>query len=317
MGGHGSGRLNKTDAFLKQNREVFNTVSDQVATMGGQPLIVPNHSGDHSAGIVNETPINDTDIVNKKYVDDMAKNYFSEVRKGNFAGSTMISIQGHDKTVPNGGPFDLSPGFGGLSYVVDQSVIFATPAVVGVSSTDADDTSAGAGAQTVRIFGTDSTGVLAFNDVSMTGLTAAFTADEFKSVHSIITLTSGASNWNEGTLWVGTGTVTSGVPAVRMLSMEIAHNKSFTGYYVVPTGKKLVFNQFITTIAGNKEGIVHIATSLDGIQWAQQGEFAQSLQPDVIAIPALAAGIHVKLTGQATNSNTNITSILAGELYDV
>jgi hypothetical protein len=33
-------------------------------------MFLPNHSGDHSAGIVNSTPTNDTDLVNKKYVDD-------------------------------------------------------------------------------------------------------------------------------------------------------------------------------------------------------------------------------------------------------
>jgi len=33
-------------------------------------MYLPNHSGDHSAGIVNTTPTIDNDIVNKKYVDD-------------------------------------------------------------------------------------------------------------------------------------------------------------------------------------------------------------------------------------------------------
>lgn len=33
-------------------------------------FIVPNHSGDHSAGRVDSTPVDDLDLVNKKYVDD-------------------------------------------------------------------------------------------------------------------------------------------------------------------------------------------------------------------------------------------------------
>ena len=45
MGGHGSGRLNKTDAFLKKNSEVFKTVSPNVASVGGEVLVIPNHSG--------------------------------------------------------------------------------------------------------------------------------------------------------------------------------------------------------------------------------------------------------------------------------
>ena len=34
MGGPGSGRLNKTDTFLKQNSAPFNTVSPHVASIG-------------------------------------------------------------------------------------------------------------------------------------------------------------------------------------------------------------------------------------------------------------------------------------------
>ena len=33
-------------------------------------MVIPNHSGDNSAGIILETPLKDTDIPNKKYVDD-------------------------------------------------------------------------------------------------------------------------------------------------------------------------------------------------------------------------------------------------------
>lgn len=42
----------------------------KVATFGNEPLIIPNHSGDNSAGDILKTPVNDTDIPNKKYVDD-------------------------------------------------------------------------------------------------------------------------------------------------------------------------------------------------------------------------------------------------------
>lgn len=36
----------------------------------GDGFVIPNHSGDLSAGRVDSTPINDLDIPNKKYVDD-------------------------------------------------------------------------------------------------------------------------------------------------------------------------------------------------------------------------------------------------------
>jgi hypothetical protein len=41
---------------------------------GSEELIIPNHSGDHQAGRMRRTPENDTDIANKKYVDDKISN---------------------------------------------------------------------------------------------------------------------------------------------------------------------------------------------------------------------------------------------------
>jgi len=42
----------------------------QTVGKGAVNMELPNHSGDHSKGIVRQTPVNDMDIVNKKYVDD-------------------------------------------------------------------------------------------------------------------------------------------------------------------------------------------------------------------------------------------------------
>lgn len=46
MGGHGSGRLNKTDTFLRNRQSnPFNTVSSGVASVGNEVMVIPNHSG--------------------------------------------------------------------------------------------------------------------------------------------------------------------------------------------------------------------------------------------------------------------------------
>ena len=44
MGGKGSGRLNKTDAFLKKNSDPFKSVGN-VASVGDEVLVIPNNSG--------------------------------------------------------------------------------------------------------------------------------------------------------------------------------------------------------------------------------------------------------------------------------
>lgn len=51
------------------------TTSIPTMIQKGNAMILPNHSGDHSAGIVNTTPTADADIANKKYVDDSSSSH--------------------------------------------------------------------------------------------------------------------------------------------------------------------------------------------------------------------------------------------------
>ena len=139
-----------------------------------------------------------------------------------------------------------------------------------------------------------------------------------KRVFSVVVLTTGANNANTGTIWVGTGTFTSGVPAVRMLSMEIGYNISHSAYYVVPTGKTLYIRQFLSTIAtGTKDVQVSIETSSDGSQWYVQGPFgleAGDFTTAVIALPGFAAGTHIRLRALGGAASTVVTAILGCEL---
>jgi len=64
------GRPTKTDSILRNLKK--QTYAPSTPITKPQELHLPNFSGDHSAGIVNTTPTKDTDIANKKYVDDNA-----------------------------------------------------------------------------------------------------------------------------------------------------------------------------------------------------------------------------------------------------
>ena len=56
----------KTDKILSHLK------GKEVASTGGNSFVLPNHSGDHSRGRVLTTATTDTEIANKKYVDDNA-----------------------------------------------------------------------------------------------------------------------------------------------------------------------------------------------------------------------------------------------------
>src|SRR5210317_2657610 len=133
-------------------------------------------------------------------------------------------------------PFDLNVSSGALSPSYKQVYKFGQNAVVGnsmetiwqqgglysyppsastttVSSSNANDTSAGTGARTVQIVGLDGD----YNEISETiilnGQTAVTTTNSFLRVNRGVVLTAGSGGVNAGIIYVGTGTVTLGVPA--------------------------------------------------------------------------------------------------------
>jgi len=67
MGGRGSGRVSITNQILQKAREEKSTVASNKNILGD--FIIPNQSGDNSAGTILSTPVNDIDMVNKGYVD--------------------------------------------------------------------------------------------------------------------------------------------------------------------------------------------------------------------------------------------------------
>ena len=67
MGGQGSGRRPSIKTLVQRNSAIARNTN-----VGNGNFILPNHSGDHSKGIVRQTPTQDTDIVNKQYVDENA-----------------------------------------------------------------------------------------------------------------------------------------------------------------------------------------------------------------------------------------------------
>jgi hypothetical protein len=251
-----------------------------------------------------------------------SRDYDTDINLGLIPGRSRTTIVGHDPTVPSGGPFGLSPSFGINSYLFDQSAISATPAVVGVASTDnTNDNAAGTGALTVAISGLDASGDAQSENVTMTGQTAALTTATFSAVFTVVVLTTGANNANIGTIYVGTGTFTAGVPAVRMLSMEIGSNISRSAYYVVPNGKVAVMKHFGITVAStNKDAEVHVEISDDGILWRSVFPFGSgsgSFNMPVLGAETQAAGEHIKMVAHGGAASTDVTAYLVLEIIDV
>ena len=104
-----------------------------------------------------------------------------------------------------------------------------------VSSSDTNDTSAGTGARTVQIAGLDGD----YNEISETitlnGQTAVTTSNSFLRVNRGLVLTAGSGGANAGIIYVGTGTVTLGVPANVYTTINgDGTNQSLQAFWTVP-----------------------------------------------------------------------------------
>lgn len=163
-------------------------------------------------------------------------------------------------------PFELQVAQGQISYhehiykfgqnaVVGNSVetiwqqggLYSYPpsaSTMTVSSSDTNDTSAGTGARTVQIAGLDGD----YNEVSETitlnGQTAVTTTISFIRVNRALVLTAGSGEANAGIIYVGTGTVTLGVPANVYTTINgDGTNQSLQAFWTVPANYDAYIHQ--------------------------------------------------------------------------
>ena len=139
-----------------------------------------------------------------------------------------------------------------------------------VSSTDANDTAAGTGARTVVIEGLDANYVEITETVTLNGQSAVLTAASFLRINYMYVATAGSTKSAAGDIYIGTGTLTAGVPAIAYDIIKFNYNNTVTGCYTIPAGYTGYLSQgrFATgQVTGSSlvQGRL-VATGLDGIR---------------------------------------------------
>lgn len=124
-------------------------------------------------------------------------------------------------------PEDLWNG-GGL-YTGHNAVAAET---VEVFSSDANDTSAGTGARTIRIIGLDADYNEQSETVTLNGLTAVDTVNTYIRLQRALVLTAGTGGANAGTITARQKTTTANVFFV----MPIGQNQTHAGAFTIPAG---------------------------------------------------------------------------------
>lgn len=133
--------------------------------------------------------------------------------------------------------------------------------ILKVSSSSANDTSAGTGARTVYIEGIDSGYNVMSEIVTLNGQTAVNTQNQYRFVNNMYVVTVGSSGHNEGDINVGIGVVTAGVPATLYDLIGATFNNRTTAHYMVPAGYTGYMTQGLFT-AGQASGSTGVTGKL-------------------------------------------------------
>ena len=153
-----------------------------------------------------------------------------QVARGQIPGHSVIHVFGHNPDVDNNEEATVWPLSGQLLGHP------ASPTLMTISSSSADDAAAGTGARTVYILGINGTGGYSEEIVTLNGQTAVNTGNTYDAIERMQVLTAGTGGVNAGTIYAGTGTVTSGVPAVPYSAIGVGDNTSLVGHWTCPIG---------------------------------------------------------------------------------
>ena len=173
------------------------------------------------------------------------RDFIIEVQKGRVPGHRIVTSRGHNQVV--GTVAEDIWNQGGIYSWLDVDTVMT------LSSSSADDTALGTGARTVRLYGLDAD----FNEINevitLNGQTPVSTVNSYLRVYDMIVLTADSSNqaYNIGDIYVGTGTVTAGVPAVVHLHMVAAENRTQACRYTIPAGHTAYMLEHHFSVVGN------------------------------------------------------------------
>lgn len=170
-----------------------------------------------------------------------------QVSRGQIAWHQPIIIFGYNSDVDTAA--ETVWPYGGL-------LAFPASALqMSVSSSNSNDSSAGTGARTVYISGLDSNHNTIFETVTLNGQTAVTTTKSYLHINDAYVATSGSGNSAAGDIYIGTGTVTSGIPAIVYDIIAYDYNRRVTGSYTVPAGYTAYVEQGLFSTGSSSGGI--------------------------------------------------------------
>lgn len=122
----------------------------------------------------------------------------------------------------------------------------AAAAQLDVTSTSTADTSAGTGAQTIRVEGLDTNWAELEEDVTMNGQSDVQTSGSFIRVNRMTVLTAGSGAANAGTI-----TISSGANVIS--EIPVSENQTLQTHFAIPAGKTATFDLLFMNVGKNDD----------------------------------------------------------------
>lgn len=230
-----------------------------------------------------------------------------QVARGQVAWHEIVHVFGYNPDVDSAAEETVWTAGGILGHP-------ESPTVMKVSSTSSNDASAGTGARTVFIKGTNGTGGYISEVVTLNGQTAVNTTKEYFSIESATVLTVGSGGVNAGNINIGTGVVTSGVPATIYGQIATGENNSLMGHWTCPTGYTgyMTFGSISSGTEGGNNyltGRLKLRGTDDIVRTAAVVTFADGTIPFDFSYPIkINAGECVTATVKSTADNEAVSS---------
>jgi len=173
-----------------------------------------------------------------------------DVSKGALPKYSLLTING------NNGDVDV-----GTETVWDEGgayVWIAAATTVKIASSSGNDTGAGSGARTVKI--TYLTDAYVETEVTkeLNGQTEVTIATDVFRINQVEVLTAGATGYNEGIIYCGTGEFTTGKPANVFANMAIGRNHLTSMIYTVPAGKTAWIHKISSAVSATVNDSVNL-----------------------------------------------------------
>lgn len=149
---------------------------------------------------------------------------------------------------------------------LNVNIADGTSVGVATSASSANTTSGvvASGALTCTIYGLSSVDSTELSEsITLAGQTAVVSSGSYYRVNRIIVNTAGSGLVNAGVIYVGTGSISSGVPAVKWASAPVGETQTLQAVWTVPKDKTFYMTSFTVSTDSNKGTIVNMYTRPD------------------------------------------------------